>query len=515
MRGIKLKKKKHDSRDERMVLTGMIVSTDFLNEVQSICDPDMLEARFAQTVARWCLEYWRAYSKAPGHNIEDIFHSRSRHELGEEETELIGDFLSGLSREYERADKFNVQYALDKAEGLFATRALDALANDLKSALASGDRATAENRVAEFRLVRRPSSGGVDPYTNQEAIYDAFEKSPKPLVTLPGAVGQLMNHFLTRDSLVGLMGMEKIGKTFLLYDIARRAARRNCNVAVFAAGDLSEDQSIRRFAVTLTGRNYMKQFSGKITEPIADCLHNQQNDCSKKQRPNIEGMGFEDPPNTKDEVIAAAPQGYIPCTFCSKFGRRGDYSFAPYYREVDTGEPLSWRQALAAGKKFMGKNRAFKLSTHANNTLSVAGIQAQLDLWETFEGFVPDVIVIDYADILTHDGRVADARHGENEKWKALRALSQTRHCLVVTATQSDAGAYGAQSLGLKNFSEDKRKYSHVSAMCSLNQTPREKRLGLMRIGVLLAREGDFDPEREAIVLRCLERGRAMIASYW
>jgi hypothetical protein len=97
-----------------------------------------------------------------------------------------------------------------------------------------------------------------------------------------------------------------------------------------------------------------------------------------------------------------------------------------------------------------------------------------------------------------------------------LRAISQERHSLVVTATQADARSYAQNTLNLSNFSEDKRKYAHVTAMYGLNQDPkgREKMLGIMRINELVVREGIFNANNDVIILQDLRSGRPFLESY-
>ena len=69
----------------------------------------------------------------------------------------------------------------------------------------------------------------------------------------------------------------------------------------------------------------------------------------------------------------------------------------------------------------------------------------------------------------------------------------------------------------MKNFSEDKRKYAHVTAMYGLNQDPqdREKKIGLMRINEIVVREGDFSNTKEVTVIQNLARGRPFLGSYY
>ena len=125
------------------------------------------------------------------------------------------------------------------------------------------------------------------------------------------------------------------------------------------------------------------------------------------------------------------------------------------------------------------------------------------------------MIVIDYADLLV--GEAKDFRHLQNEIWKDLRRLSQEKgQPLVITATQADAKSYDADKLKLTNFSEDKRKYAHVTAFYGLNQDKfgREKQIGILRINELLLREGDFGVGNQVFILQNLGRGKAFLGSY-
>ena len=102
-----------------------------------------------------------------------------------------------------------------------------------------------------------------------------------------------------------------------------------------------------------------------------------------------------------------------------------------------------------------------------------------------------------------------------------MRNLSQERRQgkqpLVITATQADADSYDKNLLTLKNFSEDKRKYGHCTAMYGLNQDPQgnEKKIGVMRINELVIREGGCDTINVVYVLQNLRRGLPVLGSYY
>jgi hypothetical protein len=58
------------------------------------------------------------------------------------------------------------------------------------------------------------------------------------------------------------------------------------------------------------------------------------------------------------------------------------------------------------------------------------------------------------------------------------------------------------------HFSENKAKMAHVTGMIGLNQTPQEKRDGIMRLNWVVLREYEFDTDRCLFVAQCLPLAR-------
>ena len=157
-----------------------------------------------------------------------------------------------------------------------------------------------------------------------------------------------------------------------------------------------------------------------------------------------------------------------------------------------------------------------KLIAFPNDTLTISRIDQQLDAWESQESFIPDVIIIDYMDLIVpdtlHSGE--QVRHGIGKIWGGVRRMSQERHCLVLSASQSDTESYDTKWITSKNFSESKQKNAHVTGMITLNQTREEKRRKVMRLGTILTREEEFDDHKGVAILQSLEQGRPLIASF-
>jgi hypothetical protein len=489
----------------------MIVSTEFMEGVVTFYDPDLVETRFVRTVAEWCARYFKQYGKAPGPHVKDIFESHATR-MDPAEREFISDLLTSLSDEYARADKVNVHYLLDQAEAYFKTRSLSQLSREISGCLLEGEVQEAESLLGGYKRVGRPLSLGENPFRSADAISRAFEHEETPLFSLPGALGRMLNRELKRDQFLAVMGPEKRGKTWWLNEIAIRAAKARCNVALFQVGDMSEDQVTLRLSVRLAGRSNIPCYCQMHESPVPDCLLGQLGRCQKGNRRKALAEKIERS-ELKGLYLSGDHDGHKPCTECI-----ADQNFrgSLWYRKVPEAKPLTWREAWKTGCRFLGriKGRDFRLSVHPSDQLTVSGIKGILDNWETFDNFIPDVVVIDYADNLAPEDRREEYRHQQNRTWKLLRGLSQERHCLVVTATQASARAYGKELIDMGDYSEDKRKYAHVTAMVGLNQTPDEKKSGIMRINMVVQREGEFFSERTVKIAQDLWVGRPLLFSF-
>ena len=96
-----------------------------------------------------------------------------------------------------------------------------------------------------------------------------------------------------------------------------------------------------------------------------------------------------------------------------------------------------------------------------------------------------------------------------------MKRLSQDRHCLVIAPTQADAASYDLELMTAKNFSEDKRKLSHVDAMMCLNQTPEEKDADIMRLNWVKKRELYYSVYHCLYVGQCLPLARSLCCGYY
>ena len=130
-----IRRKPVDARIERQIVTGLIVSDDFIRSVQSLYKPECLRADFARIVAEWCMEFYTHYKTAPKANIQEIFQEQKLNGMAPDTAELIEEFLAGISSEHEQASKFNAQYEADKTEKYFRLASLENMRMELSQCI--------------------------------------------------------------------------------------------------------------------------------------------------------------------------------------------------------------------------------------------------------------------------------------------------------------------------------------------------------------------------------------------
>lgn len=446
----------------------MVVSKEFLGQLRSSLNLELIQAKHLQQIAKWCVLYYDRYREAPGENIEALYHAWvERGKAQEDVVDAVHDLLEQLSDSYEKEPTLNVPYLLDTASEYFTTRRIESLKDELEYSLTEGDKESAQVAIANFSSVSASLDMGSDPLNDDEAWDAAFAESQKPLISWgDSAADFFFGQALTRDSLIGVLAPEKRGKTWWCVEFTMRAVSQRRRVALFEVGDMSQSQIYRRLGVRLSRRPLFKKDLGRCNVP-------------------------------------------------AKIRRNGD-EVQIKHRRIDLNRTANAQASKKAVKQFLRSSgiRAgdpyVKVSVHSNSSVNVQDLSAVLDRWEVHEGFIPDIIIIDYPDILAPEpGSSGKATRDQvNDTWKAMRRLSQDRHCLVIAPTQADAASYGVETLDASNFSEDKRKIAHVTGMLGLNQTREEKARQIMRLNWIALRESEFAVDTCLHVGQCYRIGR-------
>ncbi len=500
-----IKRKRISDEKEVKIIAAAIYDDGFLLDFSDIYQPGLFTDPKSDRILGWCLSYFELYERAPGIHIQDLFLKEVESEAFSEEEATM---LSKVLKKAEGIASKGIQkdFVLDKAKEYFQKKALETLTKKIENT----DVSSALKEVEDFRVPETVSTY-ILPFSKPELFKEAVNKKTVPIFRVPGALGEMMNPYLTRNSFIGFLAPEKRGKTWWLFELAIRAFQCRNNVALFQVGDMSEDQGLRRIAHRLCGKPIYEHQIGPCLVPIIDCRDNQNGSC-----PSVNRMNKHIITDEADDKLPweEAPKRYKPCTYCLHKGLK--FPKETWFKEIQVKDILQDVDIEKAAKKMRSrsKGKEFRLSTHPNSSVSIMDINKILKRWKR-GGWVPDVVIIDYADILAADPGYKELRHQENEKWKGMRRLSQIYDCCLITATQADAASYSEEDLALSNFSEDKRKYGHVTAMYAINQNQKDKSEKVQRIATLILREGEFNTMHQVKVLQCLTLGKPYVDSYW
>jgi len=454
--------------DERRVLIAMLVDNIVLGRISTKYEQGLFKSKWANLIASWCIKHYNKYEQAPLQQIEALYESWATKTKDKHTISLVEKFLSGLSSEYEELrEESNSEYLIDIAGQYFNQVRVERLIESVQDSIDNGDTGKAIDQITSYNQIEMGVGEGIDVLQDIEAIKECLENREPTIIKYPGALGLFFKDALVREGFISFMGPDKVGKSFHLINLAYQAMIQRKRVAYFEAGDQSKNQVMRRLMVRVSHRPVNPQIIDYPTH-----------------------IGLDD-----DERVEV------------------EWDKIPYK------DKLSWQKAHKACKKLMrrkirSKESYLRLSCHPNSTLSVKGIQNILQVWAR-EDWEPDVIIIDYADILDMSCQGLEGRDLIDETWKRLRSISQIYHCLVVTATQSDAAAYKTHVITRTNFSGDKRKLAHVTGTIGLNQTSEEKEMGVTRLNWVVKREGSFSETRCVYVAGCLAIANPTIKSYW
>lgn len=508
-----------DGSGERKLLIGMITSPRFIIGIRNALAPETIQSKYVRKLCEWCLAYYEKYDQPPGPDIEDLLKtSQDEGTLDEGDAKAMLRLLKSLDSEFSNL-RFNVDHYLTGARKYLRECRVKSLKALIDSCLLGSDIEKAEHAITSFSKRSGETSAATSFFDDTDGMIKTFGgvEEKEYLIQFPGAIGELLNEFFVRDSLLVIQAGPKTGKTFLLDEISYRGYKSRCNVALFQAGDLSEEQQRRRLAIRMCQRSDLEKYCKSRWEPVPDCKHNKDDSCGEDYR----ACSFKPGDKTPEESFfdwVKRNRNYVPCTACRK-SEPQKYQPEVWWVRSDPVEPIILRDVLRCMDTMKRGIRGKKLMVdcHPTQTLTISKMNSILDEWEVSSGFVPDVVIVDYADILKDEPEWSrmDKRLREDAKYAALRKMSSDRHICLVVGTQGKDLMDGKELQDRNDFTESKNKYHHATGVFTINRTDEEEIQGLARIAPLMVRDGECDKTKSVRLLQKLHKGLAMCDSHW
>ncbi len=523
---------------ERKIVIGSIIDSEYLKYAYSVIDPGQCASDYARTLLTWIFDFWAEFKFAPKKKIQDIYEKNlDKGRVTSDDGEIIEDLLESLSDEQQNWNEDELDYLLTitleyanaaKVRNLFE-RGTDALDNgDLEEALSD---------IQNFKVISRNRTEIVIPLSTDEQKKAVFGSAMEPIFTYPGALGELLNPHLYKGGFLVFLAQNKGGKSFYLTDAAMRAGEQGKRVLIYQAGDMDQVQAERRMAIYSAKKSNLQRYCSPLLIPTPDCIYNQNGECELHHWINKDEEIFPFDGRTEKFFYEELGSKHMRETFedfrthkiCIECIRPGNERFKNKFRgtvwwkrrgKVDPLDLGEYNQLERQGlQRFFTPYkglRNIRMTTSSNESLTVAMINADLKILRDEEDWTPEVLLIDYMDLLAPDLDTLrlSGRDQENKKWQRTRRLSQEwSDMLVLSASQSDAQGFDKVLLDRQNYSEDRRKLDHVTGMIGINMSNDEKLMGLARLNEVISRE--TDGTKIVKVLHRLEIGRPVLYSFY
>jgi hypothetical protein len=158
--------------------------------------------------------------------------------------------------------------------------------------------------------------------------------------------------------------------------------------------------------------------------------------------------------------------------------------------EIQTEEFL--RESVVAKRKAIEKSLRemhyppFRIKEFPTAAFSTEQLTMYLDSLEKEKNFKPDLLIIDYADLMKLDAQAL--RIDTGRLYRELRGIAVSRNIALVTATQGNRESETSKFVGSTNVAEDWSKIGTSDNVLTYSQTPQEYQLGLARIYVAKSR---------------------------
>jgi len=458
-----IKKTEVEMDGERKIITHMIVSTEFLEGLRGVVDAHLFSGGYTRLVATWILEFFRISGVAPGKAIMDVY-QRNIGDISDDDKEMVSKFLTSISEDWKKAEPNNVKYELECAVKYLKLRSIERLIETLRGSVTDGNPANGEKAIGDFRRVERISGSGINMFAPDNAlrISKILNLKEKEIFRFHGAFGEVVGP-LNECEFAAFLAPPKRGKTWALLHTAQRAYLSDLNV-LFVSLEMKEQEVTERLWRMMEGRP--KDERDLVLPRFADFGPDQSDGC-------------------RIEFVTERRVGLDSSVF-----------------------------AIEKRQKFYNTrfNGQLKVECFNPSQFSPKDLRTTIKNYQLHENWIPQVVCVDYADIMRSDGGEKDERARLNSIWLGLNSLRLEMNLCMFSASQSGRDGVKGKEVQAGDISEDIRKLAHVTRLITLNQSDEEKARGIIRANQKVSRSTEIN-HAQVCILQNLNIGRFYLDS--
>ena len=446
------------NQDEKEFVTSLIMSDKCCQVLIPYIKLNYFDIDYTRTVVSWVMDYYKKFRNSPKQDIISVYRSRCDEIQDDALKELILNYIQELGKNEIAIN--NEDYLVDKCKDFIEYKAMEIYTEEIQSCLDTKNMDKARQIQSEYRKVSTVNTNEVDIMDPDSiaTIVDDLNEVDEELFTLPDVLTDVIGK-IHRNDFIAILAPPKKGKTWILQYLGILAMKQHLNVTIVSM-EMTRAETVQRLWKSLFGVK-----SGTVR-----------------------------------------PGRYETAKFVEDCNEQGKFRAEPFDFVVkeDAGKDVSSLQKeLRRNNQYQGHLEVIAYPAFGE---SVIGITNKIE--EMAEnGFVTDVLIIDYADITKPIGGSSEVRHQLDAIWKHLRGFASRFHCAVITASQTNRSGLSSSVIGGEAIGEDFRKLAHITSMVSLEQTPKMRKNHVMRIRNIALRKGESKDE-PCMFCQCLPLGQ-------
>lgn len=417
------------------LLTILANHDDEAKIIRHTIEPELFGGPY-RTVAARVYDFIDKYKKAPKDHLADILEDK----LGSKnkrEAELYADVVNSI---HEASPSINIPYVMAQMATFGRRQALRSVAVDLAKALQRDTEASLGEAEALIKKAQTSPLNVFDPGVRLGDKKQALNFLDIQASSFPTGIAELDKRGFgpTRKEMWMMLASTKKGKSWLLLHLAKMAVMHRHKVLHITLENSWERTSQRYYQALFSISKRKEKFN--VVKFEKDTLGRISGLADSELKP---ALSFDDP------------------NIRAKLEKRID----------------KWGQRILNN---------IIVKQFPTSSLTVPMLAAYMDNLETTERFVPDLMVLDYPDLLKMDKN--NLRLSVDEVYKDLRGLAVERNIALAAVSQSNRGAASAKNVKIENVAEAWSKVAHCDTVLTYSQTEAEKQLGLARLNVAAGR---------------------------
>lgn len=409
--------------------------------VRHAINVDLFESAVYKEIASNAVNYIDSFNTPPKEHLPDIL----EHILEGSDKKKAGLYENVLHALYEASNDINDEYVISRIQKFNRQQTLKAGITKAVKFVSDGDLDEAELAMSEsLKYDQNSFNHGVFLTDTSQSLKFLDEVG----VSFSTGIKALDDYGLgpARKELHVFIAPPKRGKTWWLIHLAKFALLNRLKVLHISL-EMSETRILQRYCQSLFSISKRKSEEIVVPKFILDSSG------------DLSGIGFDT-------------------------------------LERDSFADKNVRKKLSKKIGKMQKSLPLLVKQFPTNTLTIPALKSYMDMLERSHKFVPDLLIVDYADIMKVG--VDNIRAETGHIYKDLRAIAVERNIGVATASQSNRTGADVRIIKDLHVADDYSKIGTADCVLTYNQTEEEKQLGLARLYVA---DGRNDRDKFSILM--------------